>query len=59
VLYRVKSGDTLGRIAERFQVSIDVIMSANPEITSPELIRVGQELIIPQTIPDVVTSPSP
>ena len=59
VLYRVKSGDTLGKIAERFQVSIDVIMSANPEITSPELIRVGQELIIPQTIPDVVTSPSP
>jgi hypothetical protein len=34
-------------------------MSANPEITNPELIRAGQELIIPQTIPDVVTSPSP
>jgi hypothetical protein len=34
-------------------------MSANPEITSPELIRVGQELIIPQVIPDVVTSASP
>jgi nucleoid-associated protein YgaU len=59
VLYRVKSGDTLGKIAEMFQVSIDVIMSANPEITSPELIRVGQELIIPQVIPDVVTSASP
>lgn len=59
VLYRVKSGDTLGKIAEKFQVSIDVIMSANPEITSPELIRVGQEIIIPQGIPDVVTSPSP
>jgi hypothetical protein len=59
VLYRVKSGDTLGKIAEKFQVSIDVIMSANPEITSPELIRAGQELIIPQGIPDVVTSPSP
>jgi nucleoid-associated protein YgaU len=59
VLYRVKSGETLGQIATRFQVSIDVIMSANPEITNPELIRAGQELIIPQTIPDVVTSPSP
>jgi len=59
VLYRVKSGDTLGKIAEKFQVSIDVIMSANPEITSPELIRAGQEIIIPQGIPDVVTSPSP
>ena len=59
MLYRVKSGDTLGKIAEKFQVSIDVIMSANPEITSPELIRAGQEIIIPQGIPDVVTSPSP
>ena len=59
VIYRVKLGDNLGKIAERFQVSIDVIMSANPEITSPELIRAGQELIIPQVIPDVVTSPSP
>ena len=59
VLYRVKSGDTLGKIAGLYQVSIDVILSANPEITSPELIRVGQELIIPQGIPDVVTSPSP
>jgi len=59
LIYRVKSGDTLGKIAERFQVSIEVIMSVNPEITRPELIRVGQEIIIPQGIPDVVTSPSP
>ena len=59
LIYRVKSGDTLGKIAERFQVSIEVIMSVNPEITRPELIRVGQDLIIPQGIPDVVTSPSP
>mgnify|MGYP000232532895 FL=1 len=59
VLYRVKSGDTLGKIAERFQVSIELIMSVNPEITRPELINVGQDLIIPQGIPDVVTSPTP
>ncbi len=59
LIYRVKSGETLGEIATRFQVSIDVIMSANPEITNPELIRAGQDLIIPQGIPDVVTSPSP
>ena len=59
LIYRVKSGDTLGKIAERFQVSIELIMSVNPEITRPELINVGQELIIPQGVPDVVTSPSP
>ena len=59
LIYRVKSGDTLGEIAERFQVSIELIMSVNPEITRPELINVGQDLIIPQGIPDVVTSPTP
>lgn len=60
VLYRVKSGDTLGKIAGLYQVSIDVILSANPAIDRKKLtIFVGQELIIPQVIPDVVTSPSP
>ena len=60
VLYRVKSGDTLGRIAGIYQVSIDVILSANPNIDRTTLIiYVGQELIIPQSLPDVVTSPSP
>jgi len=60
VLYRVKSGDTLGKIAGLYQVSIDVILSANPAIDRKSLtIYVGQELIIPQVIPDVVTSPSP
>ena len=60
VIYRVKSGDTLGKIAGLYQVSIDVILSANPAIDRKKLtIYVGQELIIPQVIPDVVTSPSP
>ena len=60
VIYRVKKGDTLGKIAGLYQVSIDVILSANPAIDRKKLtIYVGQELIIPQVIPDVVTSPSP
>lgn len=60
VLYRVKSGDTLGKIAAIYQVSIDVILSANLAIDRQSLtIYVGQELIIPQVIPDVVSSPSP
>ncbi len=59
-VHRVKSGDTLGKIASLYQVSIDVILSANPTIDRKSLtIYVGQELIIPQVIPDVVTSASP
>jgi LysM repeat protein len=57
--YVVKQDDSLRGIAERFQVSMDVIMSANPQIKNPNLIRAGDVLIIPQVIPDVVTSPSP
>ncbi|MEI6155880.1 MAG: LysM peptidoglycan-binding domain-containing protein [bacterium] len=60
VIYRVQSGDSLSKIAGMYQVSIDVILSANPAIDRKKLtIFVGQELIIPQVIPDVVTSPSP
>ena len=60
VLYRVKSGDNLDKISRLYQVSIDVILSANPAIDRKTLtIYAGQELIIPQVIPDVVTSPSP
>jgi LysM repeat protein len=60
VTYRVKSGDSLSKIAGIYQVSIDVILSANPAIDRKKLtIFVGQELIIPQVIPDVVTSASP
>ena len=59
-VHRVKSGDTLRKIASLYQVSIDVILSANPTIDRKSLtIYVGQELIIPQVIPDVVTSASP
>ena len=59
VVYTIKSGDTLTEISQKFQVSIDVIIGANPEVTDPNNLRIGQRLIIPSVIPDVVVSPSP
>ncbi len=59
VVYTIKSGDTLSEISQKFQVSIDVIIGANPEVTDPNNLRIGQRLIIPSVIPDVVVSPSP
>ena len=44
--YVVESGDTLGSIAAQFGVTVDEIISAN-RIENPDLIRVGQEVIIP------------
>ncbi|MCB0033489.1 MAG: lamin tail domain-containing protein [Anaerolineales bacterium] len=70
-VYIVNSGDTLGTISELFEVSIDDIMAANG-LSNPNLLSVGQELIIPingiptaeptaapTETPDVAPSPIP
>lgn len=44
--YTVKSGDTLGSIANRYDTTADAICEAN-NITNPDLIYVGQVLVIP------------
>lgn len=46
-LYRVRSGDTLTGIAQRFGVTKAAIRSLNPEITDPSLIHVGDVIRIP------------
>lgn len=47
-IYVVQSGDTLSRIASRFGVTMDDIMQAN-QLTDPDRLALGQELIIPNT----------
>jgi len=59
VVYTIKSGDTLFDISQQFQVSVDVILGANPEVTDPGNLKIGQQLIIPAVLPDVVISPTP
>lgn len=44
--YVVRSGDTLGRIAQRFGTSVDRLRQAN-NLSNPHQIRPGQELMIP------------
>lgn len=45
--YTVKSGDTMWKIANRNQVGLSEIISANPQIKNPALIYPGQKLTIP------------
>ncbi|MDY0113713.1 MAG: DUF1906 domain-containing protein [Corynebacterium sp.] len=45
--YTVIAGDTLGAIAARFGVTLGAIEHANPQITDPNLIDVGQTINIP------------
>lgn len=45
--YRVRGGDTLYTIARRFGLTIGQLLAANPDITDPDRIAVGQVIIIP------------
>lgn len=45
--YLTQAGDTLTSIAKSFGTTVKAIMEANDNITDPNVIRKGQELIIP------------
>ena len=45
-MYTVKSGDTLGQIAQNFNISLSALTAANPNV-DPNTITVGQTLKIP------------
>lgn len=56
--YTVKSGDTMSGIAQKFDVSLQSLLNANPQITNPNLIHTGQVITIPtasSTIPPSTT----
>ncbi len=53
--YTVQAGDTLGSIAFKFNTTVSAILNAN-KLTNPNLIFVGQVLIIPGT---TVTTTTP
>jgi uncharacterized YkwD family protein/spore coat assembly protein SafA len=45
--YTIKSGDTLWKIAVRYQVGLSELIRANPHIKNPALIYPNQKLTIP------------
>ncbi len=49
--YTIKRGDTLARIARRNDLTVADILAANPDITDPNDIFVGQIIIIPLPLP--------
>ena len=46
-VHLVAEGDSLSQIAEREGVSLAEVLAANPEITNPDIIEVGQRIVIP------------
>jgi LysM repeat protein len=57
--YIVQSGDFLATIAEKFGVSVVAIMSANPTLTDPSTIFIGQKLTIPAPGAEFTPTPLP
>ena len=60
--YTVRRGDTLGRIAEAYGLSLGSLIAANPQIWNPSLIYPGQVINIPSYgpppyVPPIVTPP--
>jgi len=47
ITYTVKSGDTMWKIAQKYQVGISEIIAKNPQIKNPSMIYPGQKLKIP------------
>lgn len=47
--YTVQSGDSLWKIAVKYQVGVSELISLNPQLKNPNLIYVGQKIYIPAT----------
>lgn len=47
VMYKVKAGDTLGKIATSYHITLKELLAANPQIKNPDLIHVGDLIKIP------------
>ena len=45
--YTIRAGDTLYAIARRYGISLQKLLAANPQITNPNRIQIGQVITIP------------
>ena len=51
--YTVTSGDTMYKIALRLGTTLDELIRANPQISNPNIIQIGQIINIPNTKPTI------
>jgi uncharacterized YkwD family protein/spore coat assembly protein SafA len=47
ITYTVQSGDSMWKIAVKYQIGVSEIISANRQITNPNMIYPGQKLTVP------------
>jgi LysM repeat protein len=59
MVYTVEEGDTLSKIARRYNVSLEALEKSNPAITDPDKIVVGWQLQIPAPSTPAPAYPTP
>lgn len=47
ILYTVQAGDSMWKIASKYQVGVSELIAANPTISNPSQIYVGQQIQVP------------
>lgn len=52
ITYIVQPGDSMWKIATKYEVGVSEIISSNPSVSNPSLIYPGQKLVVP-TINDI------
>lgn len=52
VVYTVQAGDSMWKIASKYEVGVSEIIAANPTVTNPSYIYPGQKLTVP-TMTDI------
>lgn len=45
--YKIQAGDTFGKLARKFNVSVSSLMNANPGV-NPSRLKINQEIVIPR-----------
>ena len=46
-IYVVKKGDTMSKIANKFDLTVEQLLAANAQIKNPNKISIGDEVTIP------------
>jgi uncharacterized protein (TIGR02594 family) len=49
--YTVRRGDSLSAIAKAFKITLKELLTQNPQISNPNLIRSGEQILIPDVGP--------
>lgn len=47
-IYIIRPGDTMYRIAVRYNIGLQMLVDSNPQIADPSIIKVGQRICIPK-----------